>query len=277
MLKRSLVAKVLPGLAVSGVLIASIVASPAGLFGSLSGYGYGVCGYGSNSYTGTATVTGLSPTSGTTAGGTSVFITGSGYCSTVSAVHFGASPAQSINVLADTLIQAVSPAHAAGTVDVTVTNKAGTSATSSADLYTFITPTPSVYTALSPQRILDTRTNSGTLGPGGSVNLSIGGIYVPSNATSVVLNVTSVDGSTAGFFTIYPTGVTTPNASNLNWVAGETVPNLVSVVLSAGCHVTIFNGLGSAHAVVDLEGYFAPASGRGRADQLNPLVPCPHA
>src|SRR5712692_4508339 len=273
MLKKSLVAKVLPGLAVSGVLVASLVASPLGLFGSLSGYGYGVCGYGYNAFSGTATVTALSPTSGTTAGGTAVFITGSGYCNTVSAVHFGASPAQSINVLADTLIQAVSPAHAAGAVDVTVTNKAGTSATSSADLYTFITPTPSVYTALSPQRILDTRTNSGTLGPGGSVNLSIGGIYVPANATSVVLNVTSVDGSTAGFFTIYPTGGTTPTASNLNWTAGETVPNLVSVGLSPSGDVTIFNGLGSADAVVDLEGYFAPASGGSTSGQFVPLVP----
>jgi IPT/TIG domain-containing protein len=272
MLKGSLVAKVLPGLAVSGVLIASFVASPLGLFGSLSGYGYGVCGYGYNAFGGTATVTGLSPTSGTTAGGTSVFITGSGFCNTVSAVTFG-TPAQSINVLADTLIQAVTPAHAAGPVDVRVTNAAGTSAISSADVYTFTNPTPSVYTALSPQRILDTRTNSGTLGPGGSVNLSIGGIYVPANATSVVLNVTSVDGSTAGFFTLYPTGGTTPTASNLNWVAGETVPNLVSVGLSSGGDVTIFNGLGSADVVVDLEGYFAPASGGSTSGQFVPLPP----
>src|SRR5713226_10379371 len=195
MLKRSLVAKVLPGLAVSGVLIASIVASPAALFGSLSGYGYGVCGYGYNAFSGTATVTGLSPTSGTTAGGTSVFITGSGFCNTVSAVTFG-TPAQSINVLADTLIQAVTPAHAAGPVDVTVTNGAGTSAISPADQYTFAAASAAVYTALTPQRILDTRTNSGTLGQGGSVNLSIGGIFVPANATSVVLNVTAVDEST---------------------------------------------------------------------------------
>jgi hypothetical protein len=273
MLKRSLVAKVLPGLAVSGVLIASIVASPAGLLSSLSGYGYGVCGYGYSAFGGTATVTGLSPTSGTTAGGTSVFITGSGYCNSVSAVHFGTSPAQSINVLADTLIQAVSPAHAAGAVDVTVINAAGTSATSSADLYTFTNPTPSVYTALSPQRILDTRTNSGTLGPGGSVNLSIGGIYVPANATSVVLNVTAADESTAGFFTVYPTGGTTPLASNLNWSAGEIVPNLVSSGLSSGGDVTIFNGLGSADAIVDLEGYFAPASGGSTAGQFVPLAP----
>src|SRR5438445_2259869 len=273
MLNRSLVAKVLPGLAVSGVLIASFVASPAALFGSLSGFGYGSCGYGSNAFSGTATVTGVSPNAGTTNGGTVVFITGSGYCNAVSAVKFGTSPAQSINVLADTLIQAVTPAHVAGLVDVTVTNAAGTSATSTADEYFYFPPTPNVYTSLSPQRILDTRTNSGTLGPGGSVVLSIGGVYVPAEATSVVLNVTAVDESTAGFFTLYPTGGTTPNASNLNWVAGETVPNLVSVELSQAGQVTLFNGLGSADAVVDLEGFFAPPPSSGTAGQFTPLVP----
>src|SRR5258708_30395409 len=109
MVERSLVAKVLPGLAVGGVLVASFFSSSAGIFGSLSGYGYGACGYGYNAFSGTATVTGLSPTSGTTAGGTSVFITGSGYCNTVKSVKFGTVSAQSVNVLADTLIQAVSP------------------------------------------------------------------------------------------------------------------------------------------------------------------------
>src|SRR5438445_8727325 len=272
MLNRSLVAKVLPGLAVSGVLIASFVASPAALFGSLSGYGYGVCGYGSNATSGTATVTGVSPNFGTTNGGTVVFITGSGYCNAVSAVKFGTSPAQSINVLADTLIQAVTPAHVSALVDVTVTNAAGTSAINAGDEYFYFPPTPNVYTSLSPQRILDTRTNSGTLGPGGSVVLSIGGVYVPAEATSVVLNVTAVDESTAGFFTLYPTGGTTPLASNVNFVAGETVPNLVSVGLSNAGQVTLFNALGSADAVVDLEGYFAPPSG-GSAGEFTPVVP----
>ena len=93
---------------------------------------------------------------------------------------------------------------------------------------------PSVYTAMPPQRILDTRTTGGKLGPGGSLVLAIGGPYgVPANATSVILNVTAADESTAGFFTVFPTGAAPPTASNLNWVAGETVPNLVSVGLSA--------------------------------------------
>jgi hypothetical protein len=272
MLKSKAISTLLPVLAVSVVLAGAFLAPRGFVGGSLAaciGYGYGY-GYGG---TAVPTVTGVTPSSGTTAGGTTVFITGTGFCGGVTSIKFGATPAASANLLADTLFQVVSPAHAAGLVDVTVTNPAGTSATSSADQYTFVVPTPSVYTALTPQRILDTRTNSGTLGPGGSVNLSIGGIYVPANATSVVLNVTAADESTAGFFTLYPTGGTTPTASNLNWVAGETVPNLVSVGLSSNGDVTIFNGLGSADAIVDLEGYFAPASGGSTAGEFNPLVP----
>jgi hypothetical protein len=95
---------------------------------------------------------------------------------------------------------------------------------------------------------------------------------VPSNATAVILNVTAVGESTAGFFTVYPTGGSLPIASNLNWVAGETVPNLVSVGLGTRGYITIYNGLGSADAVVDLQGYFAP-SGGGNAGQFVAVVP----
>ncbi len=273
MLKSKAISTLLPILAVTVVLVGASLAPSRGQFGgnlaACIGYGYGY-GYGG---TAAPTVTGVTPNSGTTAGGTSVFITGTGFCAGVTSIKFGTTPVTSANLLADTLFQVVSPAHAAGTVDVTVTNPAGTSATSSADQYTFTVPTPTVYTALTPQRIFDTRTNHGTLGPGGSVTLAIGGIYVPANATSVVLNVTAVDESTAGFFTIYPTGGTTPTASNLNWTAGETVPNLVSVGLSPSGDVTIFNGLGSADAVVDLEGYFALASGGSTSGQFVPVVP----
>jgi hypothetical protein len=132
---------------------------------------------------------------------------------------------------------------------------------------------PGVYTAMPPKRLLDTRNTGSKLGPGGSMNLVIADTNgVPANASAVILNVTAVDETTAGFFTVYPTGATLPTASNLNWVAGETVPNLVSVGLGAGGKVTIYNGLGMADAVVDLEGYFAPSAG-GTAGQFVPVVP----
>jgi hypothetical protein len=269
--KRLKIGGFLPAAIVALVVLAAFLAPSRGQFGvnlaACVGYGYA---YGGGPTV--ATVTGVSPNSGSTGGGTVVFITGSGYCNTTSAVHFGATSAASFTVLADTSIRAVSPAHAAGTVDVTVTNGPGTSATSSADLYTFVSPVPSVYTALTPQRIADTRSNGTTLGQGGSLVLAIGGIYVPANATAVVLNVTAVDQTVAGFFTAYPTGGTAPTASNLNWVAGETIANLVTVALSSGGDVTIFNGLGSADAVVDLEGYFAPPT-TSTAGEFVPAVP----
>src|SRR5207302_877488 len=60
-----------------------------------------------------------------------------GYCSPATAVDFGTTPAASFVINSDTSITAVSPAHAAGTVDVTVTNAQGTSATTPLDQFTF--------------------------------------------------------------------------------------------------------------------------------------------
>jgi len=85
------------------------------------------------------TVTGVSPSSGSTAGGTSVTITGTGFTG-ATAVDFGTTAATSETVNSATSITAVSPAESAGTVDVTVTGPGGTSATSSADQFTYQTP-----------------------------------------------------------------------------------------------------------------------------------------
>jgi len=134
-------------------------------------------------------------------------------------------------------------------------------------------PVPSVYTAVTPVRLLDTRNTPPTLGGATSVNLVIGGVgLVPANATAVVINVTAVDQSAAGFFTVYPTGVARPNASNLNFDPHQTIPNLVTVGLGSAGQVTIFNGIGTANAVVDLEGYYA-APGSGTTGQYVPVVP----
>lgn len=85
------------------------------------------------------TVTGISPSSGSTAGGTSVIITGTSFSST-STVDFGSTAASSFVIDSDTQISAVSPASSAGTVNITVTTPYGTSATSSADEFTYAEP-----------------------------------------------------------------------------------------------------------------------------------------
>ena len=83
------------------------------------------------------TVTAVAPTSGPTAGGRTVTITGS-HLTGATAVHFGSASGTTVQVLSDTSVTVRTPAHAAGTVHVTVTTPDGTSATSTADRYRFL-------------------------------------------------------------------------------------------------------------------------------------------
>jgi hypothetical protein len=87
-------------------------------------------------YTASApTVTGVNPNS--TLIGQTVVISGSGFSAGVTAVNFGTVPATSFSVVSDSQINAVVPFEG-GTVDITVTNSGGTSATSPADQFTFV-------------------------------------------------------------------------------------------------------------------------------------------
>ena len=88
-------------------------------------------------------VTGLSPTSGPTAGGTTVTITGTGFTG-ATAVSFGGIPATSFTVVSDTQIQATAPAGQAGTVDVEVVTPAGASAQVAADQYSYLSAPPAI-------------------------------------------------------------------------------------------------------------------------------------
>jgi outer membrane protein assembly factor BamB len=123
-------------------------------------------------------------------------------------------------------------------------------------------PPPGAYTGVTPSRLMDTRNSGGPLGPGGTRNLTVAGVSgVPANATGVVMNITVTNTSAASWLAVYPGGSSQPLASNLNWVAGQTVPNLVEVPVGSGGAVTFYNSAGSTDVVADLQGYFAPPSG----------------
>ena len=86
------------------------------------------------------TVSGVSPSSGPTTGGTTVTITGTGLSSATS-VDFGpGNTSQNFTVDNPTTITAVVPSGALGTADVTVTTSEGTSSTSAADQFTYTAP-----------------------------------------------------------------------------------------------------------------------------------------
>ena len=82
-------------------------------------------------------VSSVAPKGGPLIGGTSVTITGTDFTG-VTAVNFGTTPAASYTVNSATQITSMSPAGTGGgTVDVTVAAAGGTSATSSADTFTY--------------------------------------------------------------------------------------------------------------------------------------------
>lgn len=131
-----------------------------------------------------------------------------------------------------------------------------------ANALTAINP-PAGFEPLSPARILDTRLGVGAatapIGPNAEIVLQVTGAGgVPLDATSVVLNMTSVDGTTPSFITAYPDGETRPNASVLNVQPVVATPNMITVKLGAGGRIRIYNFAGSVNVLADVAGYFHP-------------------
>jgi hypothetical protein len=123
--------------------------------------------------------------------------------------------------------------------------------------FTDATAAGNAFTPQSPTRIADTRTNATTLGPGGMLTLQITGVAgVPANAKAVILNVTVTNTTAPSFLTVYPSTATRPNASDLNWVTSQTVPNMVVATVGTTGAITFYNPTGSTDVIVDLFGYF---------------------
>lgn len=97
---------------------------------------YGQVGPGTLAPGAVPVVTGIDPSSGDVAGGTSVTITGSGFTGATD-IGFGPTNAATMSIDSDVQITATSAAGT-GTVDVTVTTPTGTSATTPADQFTYV-------------------------------------------------------------------------------------------------------------------------------------------
>jgi hypothetical protein len=112
---------------------------------------------------------------------------------------------------------------------------------------------------LAPVRILDTRNAIGAplakLGANNVLTLQVVGRGgVDSDADSVIMNVTATGTEAAGFVTIWPCDAARPVVSNLNFAAGETNPNSVSVKLSATGTVCLFSDA-TTHLIADVAGF----------------------
>jgi hypothetical protein len=95
-------------------------------------------------------ITAVTPRTGSTAGGTTIMITGSVLTAT-RRVTFGGVPATGVKVASDSGLTAVTPAHAVGVVDVAVTGPGGTAVRTGAFTYTPApVPAPPTITTIEP-------------------------------------------------------------------------------------------------------------------------------
>ncbi len=229
-------------------------------------------------YLGKPVVESVTPDSGPTVGGGTVSIIGSGFSNTLT-VMFGGN-LSSFKVLSDSSISAVvPPSSITGVVSVLITTQYGTSNPSATAGYLYVNA--GGYFPIVPTRVCDTRANASdpstyageTLMPNSSLSVSVAGglnSLVPSDASAVAANITAVGPTSNGYLTVFPTGMSQPNASVLNFLTGESaVATLVEIPVGANGSISIFNSSGNTDILVDIEGYYDSSAG----NMFNPVSP----
>jgi hypothetical protein len=123
---------------------------------------------------------------------------------------------------------------------------------------------PADFFTLLPCRAIDTRGSTGPFGgpalvAGQTRTFDLAGrCAIPATASAVSVNVTVTQPTAAGNVRLYPAGTALPNVSSLNYSAGQTRGNNAIVRLSsaAGLAIHCAQASGSAHLILDVNGYF---------------------
>jgi len=123
---------------------------------------------------------------------------------------------------------------------------------------------PNDFYTVTPCRLIDTRNANALLGGPAlyaKTNRNfvvVGRCEIPATAKAVSLNIAATAQSAAGHLSLYPGGTTPPTASSLNYAAGQTRANNAIVMLGplGDFGVRCVQGSGTAHLIVDVNGYF---------------------
>jgi hypothetical protein len=126
-------------------------------------------------------------------------------------------------------------------------------------------PAGARYTAVTPTRLLDTRTTTGghhaPLGAGGIATVAVPGL--PADATAVAINLTGTGATATTFMSAFPGGTAFPGTSNLNLGKIDPTAAVFAIVTVRNGTIAIRNNAGSVNAVVDELGYFGTGSETG--------------
>jgi hypothetical protein len=116
-----------------------------------------------------------------------------------------------------------------------------------------ISPSALLFHPLAPTRIYDSRVSGGRWRAGETRVVA-----VPASAAAVAVNLTITEPAAAGFVTIFPCQSSLPVVSNINYVAGQVVANLVQSG-SAGGAICV-HSRARTHIVLDLQGTYDSAA-----------------
>ncbi|MEZ5236935.1 MAG: hypothetical protein R2755_02385 [Acidimicrobiales bacterium] len=124
-------------------------------------------------------------------------------------------------------------------------------------------PATQLFTGTTPWRAIDTRDSGVPVTAGQPLSVQVGGVDggAPLNAVAVAVNVTVVDPTAGGYLTAYPGNVGAPTASTINYNPGQTIANAVVVGMAPDGTINLAVGAGTAHAIVDVMGWFGPGQG----------------
>lgn len=117
------------------------------------------------------------------------------------------------------------------------------------------------FVGVPPTRLFDTRDGGSPIAGGQVLRFDLSSA-VPIDTTAVVMNVTVTNPAAPGFLSVYPCDGPQPPVSNLNYVAGQTVPNLVTVDVGSTLEVCFFS-LMTTHVIADLAGFYRLDGGDG--------------
>ena len=119
------------------------------------------------------------------------------------------------------------------------------------------------FSTVAPCRVIDTRDPDGSLGGpalvGGSARtfVVVNQCGIPADATDVSVNVTITGPTGDGHLTFYPTGVSPPLVSTINYRAGQTRANNAILLLGpAGSFDVSCGSAGTVNLILDVNGYF---------------------
>lgn len=116
------------------------------------------------------------------------------------------------------------------------------------------------FVSIDPTRAYDSRSAGGTKiaeGASRDVNLVWLTDKYPFEYSSVVANMTVADTTAQSYMTAYPASETTaPNASNLNWLAGEVRPNQIVSGTDDDGYTSFYNAKGQTNLILDVAGFF---------------------